>query len=236
MRAGHLVPAVFSKTEIGRQFLSSRRERMVLSAAFAFALNLLYAFYHGVLGVLHCSLWLMAMCAFYGIFAIMRLSAVLCGRKHRAAPSLATEYFVMKLSGILLAALSFVLLAIVFLSLSQDLAVKHDEIMMITIAAYTFLKITMTIRNAVRQRRDTAPLLEVLRGISSAEAAASLLTLQRSMLVSFGTTDHKTMSLMNSLTGAAVCLFVLAAGIAMIRKGVKKGAITYGNIETCKSK
>lgn len=142
----------------------------------------------------------------------------------------------MKLSGILLAALSFVLLAIVFLSLSQDLAVKHDEIMMITIAAYTFLKITMTIMNAVRQRRDAAPLLEVLRGISSAEAAASLLTLQRSMLVSFGTTDHKTMSLMNSLTGAAVCLFVLAAGIAMIRKGVKKGAITYGNIETCKSK
>lgn len=224
MKTGYLITSLFSKTETGKKFISNQRYRMVLSAAFAFVFNLFYAFYHGVLGIMNWSLWFIAMCAFYGILATMRFSAVLCERKNNSTSSMDTEYFVMKLSGILLAALSFVLIAIVYLSLSQNIATEYDEIIMITIATYTFTKITMTIMKAVKQRKNTSPLLVVIRGISYVEVVASILTLQRSMLVSFGTIDNKKMYSMNWLTGVAVCLFVLIIGISMIIKGIRKGS------------
>ena len=71
---------------------------------------------------------------------------------------------------------------------------------------------------AVKQRRNPSPLLRTIRTIGYAEVSASLLTLQRSMLVSFGSMDHRQIRFMNAMTGAAVCLFVLLLGVSMIAK------------------
>ena len=195
---------------------------MIMSAAIAFVFHLLYAIYHCVLGIINLSLWFIAMCAFYGILAIMRFSAVLCERKKQEAASYDAEKFVMKLSGILLAVLSFILAAVNYISLSQSMIAKHGEIIMITIAAYTFYKVTMAIIRAVKQHKNPSPLLKTLRCITYAEVAASLLTLQRSMLVSFGTINGRQVSLMNAVTGAAVCLFVLELGISMTVKSAER--------------
>ena len=214
--------SLLSRTKTGEKLVSSRRYRVILSAAVAFVFNLLYALYHCVLGVLNLSLWFIAMCAFYGILATMRFSAVLCERNQHRSPSDDTEIFVMKLSGILLVTLGAVLAAVNYISLSQNIAVKYGEITMITIAAYTFTKITMAIVRAVKQRRDPSPLLRTIRNIGYAEVSASILTLQRSMLVSFGGMDDRQARLMNSLTGAAVCLFVLMLGLSMTAKSRRK--------------
>lgn len=214
--------SLLSRTKTGEKLVSSRRYRVILSAAVAFVFNLLYALYHCVLGVLNLSLWFIAMCAFYGILATMRFSAVLCERNQHRSPSDDTEIFVMKLSGILLVTLGVVLAAVNYISLSQNIAVKYGEITMITIAAYTFTKITMAIVRAVKQRRDPSPLLRTIRNIGYAEVSASILTLQRSMLVSFEGMDDRQARLMNSLTGAAVCLFVLMLGLSMTAKSRRK--------------
>ena len=113
--------------------------------------------------------------------------------------------------------------AVNYISLSQNITAKYGEITMITIAAYTFYKITMAVIRAVRQRKNPSPLLAVIRTISYAEVAASVLTLQRSMLVSFGAIDSAKVRLMNALTGAGICLFVLMLGIFMTIRGIKKG-------------
>jgi len=98
---------------------------------------------------------------------------------------------------------------------------------MITIAAYTFFKIIMAIVKAVKQHKNPSPLLAVIRNIGYAEAAASILTLQRSMLVSFGTMDNTEAHIMNILTGSAVCLYVLIIGMYLLlkRKNRTKTAI-----------
>lgn len=215
--------SLFSRMEISK-VISDQHHRMVLSAASAFVLNLLYALYHCVLGILDLSLWFIAMCAFYGILATMRFSAVLCGRRDHYELFVDIEYFVMKLSGILLILLSFVLAAVIYISLSQNIAAKYGEIIMITIATYTFYKITMAIVKAVKQHKNPSPLLAVIRNISYAEVAASILTLQRSMLASFGSMEKEQMRAMNAITGAVVCLFVLTLGICMTIKGIRKGS------------
>ena len=202
--------------------IGDQRYRIVLSAAVAFVLNLLYALYHGVLGIVNCSLWFIAMCAFYGILATTRFAAVLCERTKKRISSDDTETFVMRLSGILLCGLSIVLAALNYMSLSQNRAAKHGEIIMITIAAYTFYKITMAGIMAVKQRKNPSPLLKTIRRIRYAEVAASVLTLQRSMLVSFGAMSGDQVCRMNAITGAAVCLFVLMLGVRMVIESTRK--------------
>ena len=214
---------LIAKTKPGKKLVSSQRYRIILSATLAFAFNLLYAIYHCVLGILNLSFWFIAMCAFYGILAIMRFSAILCERNHQKLPDNVTELFVMKLSGVLLVILSIVLATVSYISLSQNIAAKHGEIIMITIATYTFYKITMAIVKAVKQHKNTSPLLKTIRNIGYAEVAASILTLQRSMLASFGSMSAGNIHFMNAVTGAAVCLFVLILGLSMIAKSMKKG-------------
>ena len=223
MKTKQKAALLIAKTKTGKKLVSSQRYRIILSATLAFAFNLLYAIYHCVLGILNLSFWFIAMCAFYGILAIMRFSAVLCERNHQKSPDNDTELFVMKLSGILLVILSIVLATVSYISLSQNIAAKHGEIIMITIATYTFYKITMAIVKAVKQHKNTSPLLKTIRNIGYAEVAASILTLQRSMLASFGSMSAGNIHFMNAVTGAAVCLFVLILGLSMIAKSMKKG-------------
>lgn len=217
-------------TKIGRRFIREQRFRAVFSAAVGLLINSLYAFYHGVLGVLDQSLWFAAMFAYYVILSSMRFSAILCERKRKFSASEDTEYFVAKLCGGLLVLLSFILAGVVYISLSQNIAVRHHEIVMITIAAYTFYKITIAVIKAIKQRKNTDPLLAAIRTIGYAEVAASLLTLQRSMLISFGAMDKRDIDHMNGLTGASVCLFILLLGIFTILRRGKEGKSTHGTV------
>lgn len=217
-------------TEIGKQFIREQRSRIILFAVFGFSLNLLYAFYNGALGIINHSVWFITMCAYYIVLSTMRLSAILCEQKNRNISSSDIEYFVMKLCGVLLVLLNFVLAGAIYISLSRNVATKHGEIVMITIAAYTFYKITMTIIKAVKQHKNPSPLLSVIRCIGYAEVAASVLTLQRSMLVSFGEMSETDIHTMNILTGSAVCLFVLILGITLIIRGMKRKENNYGKI------
>lgn len=223
MKLYNRASSIISRSKIGKKFIRSQRYRTILLAEVSLLLNLSYAFYHGILGIMNISLWFISMFAFYGTLAAMRFSAVLCGIKKLSSSQADTEYFVMKLSGVLLIILSIVLTSVIYISQSQNIVAKHNEITMITIATYTFCRITVTILNAVKQHRNPSPLLSVIRSISCAEAAAFVLTLQRSMLVSFGEMNMDNVRLMNALTGCAVCMFILTLGIIMIVRGVKKG-------------
>ncbi|MGN0668151.1 MAG: hypothetical protein ACI4JU_02930 [Angelakisella sp.] len=208
------------------------QDRLVRSAARSLCFNLLYALYNGWLGLAGRSVWFIAMFAYYAILSTLRFSAVLCARKSPTAGGL--EYFVMKLSGALLTVLGLVLGSMVYLSTAEHIASKHDAIVMITIATYTFYKITVAILRAVKRRQYPSLLLAAIRGIGYADVAASALTLQRSMLASFGGLAEAEVLTMNVLTGTAVCLFVLALGITMMIKGTKRKENKNGEIQNSK--
>lgn len=214
----HKLLGTVTKSKIGSRLINEQRYRVIFAAVLGFFLNLLYAIYHGILGVMGHSLWFAAMCAYYIILGTMRFSAIFCEWKNNETGSVKTELFVMRFSGIMLTVLSAVLTGVIYISLSLNIAAKHDEIIMITIATYTFWKIIMAIIRAIKQRNNYSPLLAVIRSIGYAEVAASVLTLQRSMLASFGTMSDTKARILNAATGAAVCLFVLGLGIALLVK------------------
>lgn len=215
-----------------KQILNNQHNRVILSATAGFGVNVAYALYHGVIGVMMGSLWFLLLCAYYMILSVIRFSAVLYDRQCTQNIPSFSEQFLFRFVGGMLTLLSVILALSVYLSFQYDVAIVHSEIMMITIAAYTFYKITLAIVNAIKARKQQSLWLIALRNIGCADAAASLLTLQRSMLASFEGMSNQDIELMNGMTGAGVCLLTAALGMYMIlRKEKQNGKIKTGKSE-----
>ena len=178
------------------------------------AFNTAYAFGNCIIGFLNHSWWFITVGAYYTVLAITRFSVLRVKRK--AGGSYDTERFARRITGILLVVLSFCIVGVNVLSAVKDRGTAFHEIIMITIATYTFTKVTISIIGMVKAKRSASPVLKTLRNISLADACVSIYTMQRSMLVSFPGMETSKILLLNIFTGTAVWIVVLLLGINLI--------------------
>lgn len=122
----------------------------------------------------------------------------------------------------LLLLLNLALSGVVLLTIAKGTAKTHSEIMVISIAAYTFYKITMAVINMVKVRKMQSPSLITIRNIGVADALVSILTLQTTMLTSFQDTSTIDANQMNGITGLAVCILIALLGASMIYYASKR--------------
>ena len=187
---------------------------LVRSPYTSLAFNTAYAFGNCVVGLLTHSWWFITVGAYYTVLAITRFSVLQV--KQKANDNYEMELFARRITGILLVALSFCIVGVNIMSAVGDRANVFHEIVMITIATYTFAKITISIIGMVKSRRSISPVLKTLRNISLADACVSVYTMQRSMLVSFPGMKSAEILLLNIFTGTAVWIVVLFLGINLI--------------------
>lgn len=178
------------------------------------AVNFSYAAGNCALGFLTHSWWFITVGAYYAVLTVTRFSVLQIRRK--ACGDLALEQFAKKLTGILLVVLSICIVGVNILSALQERGKEFHEIIMISIATYTFTKITLAIIGMVKAKSSPSPVAKTLRNISLADACVSVLSMQRSMLVTFPGLTAPEIQLFNILTGTAVWLTVLFLGINLI--------------------
>ena len=208
------------RSALGARFLEDYTFRTILTTMPAFLINVAYTVYNGVIGIMNQSAWFITMAVYCSLLGIMRFRAVSTGRKisHLEDKQLIRkkELSVIKTDGILLLVLNLALSGVVLLTIAQDTAKRYSEIMVISIAAYTFYKITMAVVNMIRVRKTQSPILITIRNIGVADALVSVLTLQATMLASFKDKSNLNSNQMNAITGLAVCILISILGISMI--------------------
>lgn len=178
------------------------------------AINVCYAVGNCVIGFVIHSWWFITVGAYFAVLAVARFSVIEIKRKAKGNPE--SERFAGRITGILLVALSLCLVGVNILSAIKDRGRDFHEIVMITIALYSFSKITIAIVGMIKAKKVTSPITKTLRNISFADAFVSIYTLQRSMLVSFPGLEADEIRLFNILTGTAVWIIVLLLGINLI--------------------
>lgn len=193
-----------------------RFNRDIMKTCLSLLFNASYAVFNLVLAWIYQSEWYLMMTAFLAPLCIIRFRILIFWKKDGAAQD---GHGILSFSGIILLLLDMQIAAIVYVSSIRQVAKGHGEIIMITIAAYTFTKLGFAIARAVNVRKDRRPLSRTIRCIIYAETAASMLSLQRSMIVSFGNENHEWALLMNIICGSTVCLFIAATGISVILYG-----------------
>ena len=211
------------ENKYAKRYFNDVQLRMNISLYGSLIWNVAFAIFQLGLGFYHKSFWFYSMFAYYVMLGVMRFFLVNHTRKYKANEETKIEIKKSILCGWLLIAMNLALAVIVFFMVYWHRTFYHHEITTITIAAYTFLTFTFAIINLVKYRKYKSPVYSSAKTISLIAGAVSMLTLESTMLTTFGTTESPLFSqIMLSLTGVAVIGFAITMAIIMIVKGNKQ--------------
>ena len=181
--------------------------------------NVTYAIWNLVLGVSGGSVWFVTMGCMYFSLAIMRFLAVQRSLAARAGNEGASRSFTRKV-GINMLGLAVVLAFAVRFTIERGAGSVGNEIVVITQATYTFLVVSLAVTNFVRARLLGLDVERVLRSVAFVAAIVSLLSLQTTMIDTFGNAEDFRF-VATALTGAGVCLGCAAVGVSLVRSSHK---------------
>lgn len=200
------IMALIHRFGFTRRLAGERDFRTLITSTMSLALNVAYAIFNIVIAIISRSLWYGAI-GIYHLFLIAMRSDVLLSRNSQKKSS-----YIRCAS--FLAILSLFLSLAVWQMVANDLAFVRFGWTIYAYAAVAFYKITMAIIGFVKSRKNLL-VTRALRFISLADASISILTLQTSLLYTFGG-DGVNKGMFNAITGAVVCALTFGLGIAMI--------------------
>ncbi len=184
-----------------------------VSLRVSFVFNLLYAIYEIICGVYYESPWFITLGCYYILLMLARL--VLLYETKNQAKDKTAEWKRYRICGILLLFMNLVLAGIVVLAVNNDYGSRYAGYLIYAIAAYTFYKVVMAIRNFVKYRNICNSVIVISRVISFVSAIISILSLEIAMILQFGD-DEIFFRVMTVITGAGVCIIISAVAIYMI--------------------
>lgn len=126
--------------------------------------------------------------------------------------------------GIVFLIMNMALALMIFFMVYWNRTFEHHEITTITLAAYTFTTFAFAIINAVKYRKYNSPVLSAGKAVSLAAGAVSILTLESTMLTTFGdgTMDLTSRRIMLGATGGVISVFIIVMAIYMIAQSSKQ--------------
>lgn len=176
------------------------------------------------MGFWHHSFWFCSLAAYYISLAVMRFFLVRHTRKYKPGEKMLDELRKYRACGVVFLMMNLALALMIFFMVYWNRTFHHHEITTIALAAYTFTSLTLAIINTVKYRRYNSPVYSASKAISLAAASVSMLTLESTMLTTFGdeTMTLTTRKIMLGASGAVISVFIITMAIYMIVQGTKK--------------
>jgi len=205
-----------------QKWFSDVHLRMNVSLYGSLIWNVAFAIFQLVLGFYHKSFWFYSMFAYYVILGVMRFFLVKHTRKYK--PNEQTEIEIKKyiVSGWLLLFMNLALAVIVFFMVYWNRTFYYNMITTIAFATYTFFTFIFAIINLIKYKKYKSPIYSAAKSISLIAGCVSMLTLETTMLTTFGASDSYLLrQIMLSLTGVVVIGVAITMAIIMIVKGNK---------------
>lgn len=219
-----LIKAFKSNSRLAKRWKSDTRLRVNVSLYGALVWNVLYGILQLWLGFYHHTFWFYSLGAYYICLAIMRFFLVKHTRKYAAGEKMQTELVKYRSCGWIFLIMNLVLSVIVFFMVYWNKTFQHHMITAIAMAAYTFTTLTFAIIDVIKYKKYNSPVFSASKAISLAAAVVSMLTLEATMLTTFG---ERTMSALKrkillGATGGVISAFIVAMAIYMIIQGTKR--------------
>lgn len=204
--------------------LTEKELRIRISLYGGLLLNICFAIFKVIMGILYQSKWLFAMAGYNTILSGMRFVLV-----YRDQINLHKESdYERKIQGLhsykacgwmmllLNSAISVIVVMVVF----DNQTIVYPGFMIYAIAAYSFYCLTMGIINLVKYWHRDNPVFSAVKRIGMAKALVSIFTLQVAMITQFGESGGLDYRMANGATGFAVCIMITVMAVLML-KGVK---------------
>ncbi|MBE6689786.1 MAG: hypothetical protein E7590_00700 [Ruminococcaceae bacterium] len=212
------------ENKYARRWQDDTRLRVNVSLYGSLAWNALYGIFQLWLGFYHHTFWFYSLGAYYICLGVMRFFLVRHTSKYTPGEKMQTELVKYRACGIVFLMMNLAIALIIFFMVYWNRTFQHHMITAIAMAAYTFTALTTAIVNVIKYRKYNSPVFSASKAISLAAALVSMLTLESTMLTTFGdgTMTATTQKWMLGATGGAISLLIVATAIYMIVVGTKK--------------
>ncbi len=205
--------------------LTEEELRIRISLYGGLGVNICFALFKAVMGIMYQSNWLLAMAEYNMVLSVMRFILVYRDRNNKKE---VTDYerrvwglHSYKVCGWLMLLLNIAISIIVMIVVHEEQRISYPGFMIYAIAAFTFYYLTMAIINLVKYWRRDNPVFSAVKRIELAKALVSIYTLQVAMITQFGEADATIHKMANAATGGVVCVSIMVMAILMLN-GVKK--------------
>lgn len=218
------VKRIKNDNKYARRWQEDTRLRVNVSLYGTLIWNTAYAVLQLGLGFWHHSFWYYSMAGYYLALAVMRFFLVGYTRRHKAGEDRRAEWQRYRACGVVFFLMNAALAAIILFMVYWNRTFVHHEITTIAMATYTFGSLAMAIVNVVKYRRYNSPVYSASKAISLASACVSMLTLESTMLTTFGgeTTDELTRQILLASSGGVISLGIIALAVGMIVRATKQ--------------
>lgn len=183
---------------------------------FSLAVNLAYAFFQGINGVIARSIWAGTLAFYYLTLGAIRFSLLLGHKK----VSIVRKWKKYRNSAFIMLILNFALLGIHCITMYMGHVITYTGYMIYAMATYTFYTAIAAIRNVAMYQKYNAPILSASKALALAVAAISIYSLQSAMISAFGNSEEFRI-IMGNCVGAGVFVLISAISVFMIVKGTK---------------
>ena len=213
-----------NENKYARRWQDDTRLRVNVSLYGSLAWNALYGIFQLWLGFYHHTFWFYSLGAYYICLGVMRFFLARHTTRYAPGERMQTELKKYRACGIVFLVMNLALALIIFFMVYWNRTFEHHMITAIAMAAYTFTALTTSIINVIKYRKYNSPVFSASKAISLAAALVSMLTLESTMLTTFGDGTMTVMAQkwMLGVTGGAISVLIVATAIYMIVVGTKK--------------
>ena len=212
------------ENKYARRWQDDTRLRVNVSLYGSLAWNAFYGLFQLWIGFYHHTFWFYSLGAYYICLGVMRFFLARHTTRYAPGERMQTELVKYRACGIVFLLMNLALALIIFFMVYWNRTFQHHMITAIAMAAYTFTALTTAIINVIKYRKYNSPVFSASKAISLAAALVSMLTLESTMLTTFGdgTMTAIERKWMLGATGGVVSLLIVATAIYMIVVGTKK--------------
>ncbi len=212
------------ENKYARRWQDDTRLRVNVSLYGSLAWNALYGILQLWLGFYHHTFWFYSLGAYYICLGAMRFFLARHTTRYAPGERMQTELKKYRACGIVFLVMNLALALIIFFMVYWNRTFEHHMITAIAMAAYTFTALTTAIINVIKYRKYNSPVFSASKAISLAAALVSMLTLESTMLTTFGdgAMTSAAQKWMLGATGGTISALIVATAIYMIVIGKKK--------------
>lgn len=212
------------ENKYARRWQDDARLRVNVSLYGSLAWNALYGLFQLWLGFYHHTFWFYSLGAYYICLGVMRFFLARHTTRYAPGERMQIELKKYRACGIVFLVINLALALIIFFMVYWNRTFEHHMITAIAMAAYTFTALTTAIINVIKYRRYNSPVFSASKAISLTAALVSMLTLESTMLTTFGeeTMTATTQKWMLGATGGAISVLIVATAIYMIVGGTRE--------------
>lgn len=196
------------KIQAAREYIS---RHPLLFTALSMGWNLVFALINGVISIIYTSYWYLTLAAFYFLLGLMKMMTVTLSRSKRR-----TESDLLRHNGFAMFGLSVIICGLMILTIRELHNPVKSKLVMVITAAYTLGFACVTVCRTIMAHLKSSTVMICCRNISCASALASVLSLERSMLSTFGDAAGSFSLLAQAITGGASFLALILLGTGML--------------------